>query len=84
MVTNGFHNPTGVTAGFAGPFFPGGISASTDTLGLIECVDVARGRPRFLQKVNDGKLNVSAAKPGNCQTTPGTRTRIPCCVQGFQ
>jgi hypothetical protein len=45
MVTNGFHNPTGVTASIAGPFFPGGVS--TDTLGPIECVDVDRGRPRL-------------------------------------
>ncbi len=72
MVTNGFHNRPDVTVGFAARLFPSGVS--TDTLGLIESDNVDRERPRFSQKVNDGKLNVSEAKPGNCQTTPGTRT----------
>jgi hypothetical protein len=45
MVTNGFHNPAGVTAGSPGSLFPGGVS--TGTLGWIEHDGVDRERPRF-------------------------------------
>lgn len=48
MVTNGFRNPAGVTAGSPGSLFPGGVS--TGTLGWIEHGEVDCECPRFRRR----------------------------------